>query len=398
MKNEQPFYKFKAEAGEEPTSAELLIYDTIGNWDEIGEVSAKAFARDLSKLPTSVKRLDIHINSPGGSVYDAQGIFSRLADHRADKIVYIDGLAASAASIVAMVGKKIFIRANANIMIHLPSAITMGTEDDHEKSIRALQSITGAMINTYQRRTGIDRRELRDMLAAETWMTAEQAVEKGFADEVRGVIKAAAIVDENRAVFNGVEFDLSRFHNVPAFTATTTREKESKKTMKPNAATAADATPPKKDDENGDGNGDETTTTTTTTTPKPPANEETKPPASEGQHPKPSTAAAETDHDKGVKVERNRVLALQKLDRPATHDIIIKAIAEGSTVVEIMADVIDAMDKANKQAARHADASVLNNIPPSDGDDDNQFGTLLKGKVQSRLKARGRRSVTHSRN
>src|SRR4030095_12671413 len=95
------FYKFVAQdEGEiEPTSAELLIFAAIGEWEEMGDVSARAFARDLAKLPASVKRLDIHINSPGGSVFEASGIYSRLADHNSKKIGYIDGPGARRASI-----------------------------------------------------------------------------------------------------------------------------------------------------------------------------------------------------------------------------------------------------------------------------------------------------------
>ena len=105
--NDQEWYSFRME-GDEPTSAELLIFAAIGDWEELGEVSAKGFAKSLGDLPKSVKRLDLHINSPGGSLFEASAIYSRLADHKSEKHVYIDGLAASAASVVAMVGHKIF--------------------------------------------------------------------------------------------------------------------------------------------------------------------------------------------------------------------------------------------------------------------------------------------------
>jgi Protease subunit of ATP-dependent Clp proteases len=157
MNEVDPFYRFRAEAGDEPANAELLIFSVIGDWEDMGETSAKQFAKDLAKLPSSVKRLDIHINSPGGSVAEANGIYSRLADHRSQKIVYIDGLAASAASIVAMVGHKIFIRANANMMIHLPSAIALGNADDMRTVAAALDSVTESMINVYAKRTKLDR-------------------------------------------------------------------------------------------------------------------------------------------------------------------------------------------------------------------------------------------------
>ena len=377
MNEAQPFYRFRCEATGEPSSAELLIFAAIGDWEDMGEVSAQAFARDLSKLPTSVKRLDIHINSPGGSLSEAQAIYSRLADHRSDKHVYIDGLAASAASIVAMVGHKIFIRANANMMIHLPSALAIGNADDFRGVIAALESMTESMINVYAKRTKIDRTELRALLAAETWFSAQQAVEKGFADELRGVVKAAAMIDEKHAIFNGLEFDLSRFHNVPAFTATENKPKGTTQ-MKPKAQTAAEETPPKEgDDKEKKGNGEEgkeTPPATPQTPPTPPEPPKTGEPSSD-------TAA------KAVQAERARVAALLELDRPATHSIVQAAIKDGKQVTDVIKDVMAAMDRAGTQNARRADAHQLDGIAPSGEEGDKStFGSLVKNKVQSRMK------------
>jgi ATP-dependent protease ClpP protease subunit len=390
------FYRFRAEAGDEPSSAELMIFSTIGEWDDMGDVSAKAFAKDLAKLPTSVKRLDIHINSPGGSVFEAQGIYSRLADHRSTKHVYVDGLAASAASIVAMVGHKIFIRANANMMIHMPSGLAMGNADDMRHMATALDSITESMINVYAKRTGLERDELRDLLAAETWFSPQDAVEKGFADEVRGVVKAAAMVDGDpkHTVINGRCFDLSRFQNLPAFTASTNKPK----TMDPKPPKAT--TPTTGAEPEGD---DTPPVTGTPPAPKPPA----PAPKPQPQPPKPQpppepttlTPAAETDFDKGAQAERQRVAALMELDRPATHAIVQAAIKEGKQPADIVKACFEAMDKKGTHDARHADASALNGIPPSDGgaDEDNAFATRLKEKVASRLKARNPRATANSR-
>jgi ATP-dependent Clp protease, protease subunit len=378
----QPFYRFRAEAGDEPTAAELLIFAPIGDWEDFGEVSAKQFATDLSKLPSSIKRLDIHINSPGGSVFEAQAIYSRLADHRSDKVVYVDGLAASAASIVAMVGQKIYIRANANMMIHLPSGLAMGNADDIRTLASALDSITESMINVYAKRTGLERDELRDLLAAETWFSPQDAVEKGFADEVRGVIKAAAIVAEKRVIINGIEHDLSRFHNIPAF----------------NASTQSTNTMPNKTKPKAEAGGE-------TAGPDPETKPETKPavttdPADAKPETKPETKpAASTDYDKGVQVERERVSALQKLDKPATHDIVTKAIAEGKTVSDIAAECVEAIAKAGNQHARRADASALNGIPGSDAGNEgatSEFGSKLKAAANARRQACAPR-LTHSR-
>lgn len=384
------FYRFRAEAGEEPTSAELMIFDVIGNWEEIGEISAKGFAKALAELPQSVKRLDIHINSPGGSLFDASAIYSRLADHPSQKHVYIDGLAASAATIVAMVGHKIFIRANANMMIHLPSGLAIGNAHDMRKVATALDTITESMVNVYNKRTGQERDQIRSWLDAETWMSPEQAVERGFADEVRGVVKAAAMTGENRAMFNGIEFDLSRFRNRPAFSGQQTEETPTMpKPNKPKVRAEETPTPPETE-----------TPETTTEQPTPPESPPAQPAAPPEQPAAPAAAAA-SDYERGVNDERARVAALQALDRPATHEIVANAIKDGKKASDIVAQIVDAMDKAGKQTARHADATVLSQIPGSDGGDTvpaNNFGASIKSRVRARMKGRRGERPVHSRN
>jgi len=380
------FYKFRCEAGDEPLGAELLIFDAIGNWEDMGEVSAKMLSRDLAKLPASVKRLDIHINSPGGSLFEASAIYSRLADHKSEKHVYIDGLAASAATIVAMVGHRIYARANSTMMIHLPNGLAVGNANDMRKMAGALDTITESMVNVYARRTGQTREDIRAWLDAETWMSPEQAVERGFADEVRGVVKAAAMVDTKRAVFNGATFDLSRFHNIPAFSATQPQNTEGDHMAEP---TKEKPTP---------------TPAPTPTPPQPP-----KPPENAGQppaeQPVPGTRIAENasgdpgqgqrpapdPKEAGARAERDRVLALMKLDRPATHAIVTAAIEKGQTVADIVGECMAAMDASNSQTRRHADARVLDGIPASDSGasgDEKDFGNRIKSAVATKLKQR----------
>ncbi len=392
MNTVTPFYKFRAEAGDEPTAAELLIFDIIGDWADLGEVSAKMFARDLSALPKSVKRLDIHINSPGGSVSEANAIYSRLADHRSDKNVYIDGIAASAATLIAMVGHRIFVRSNATMMVHLPMSIQLGNADDMRTMAAALDSVTESMLNLYTRRTGGDRDAIRALMAAETWMSAQTAVEKGFADEVRGVVKAAAIVGEKKVMFNGVTFDLSRFHNVPAFNATAettttgaNMETPTTTTQPPATTAAAETTPP-------------ATTTPPAATTTPPVAATTTAPATE-----------QKDFDKGIAAERARVAALQKYDKPATHAIIVKAITDGKTVADITEELFTALEKPAQQTARRTDAQALNGITASDttpsGETEEEkaskdFGDRLTKAVTNVLGRRGfkRQSAAASRN
>jgi ATP-dependent protease ClpP protease subunit len=390
-----PFYKFRAEAGEEPASAELLIFDVIGDWEDLGEIGAKAFARDLSGLPKSIKRIDIHINSPGGSVSEANAIYSRLADHRSDKHVYVDGIAASAATLIAMVGHKIYIRANATMMIHLPMAIGIGNADDMRTVAAALDSVTESMLNLYTKRTGQERESIRSLMSAETWFSAQQAVDKGFADEVRGVVKAAAVVGEKRVMFNGCTFDLSRFHNVPVFTgqqeSTTHMNNATQPTAENNAPATTETPPP-----------DETSNAAATETPTPPTKPKPKPTPPPPEPPGDAATTTVTDYDKGVKAERDRIAALQKYDKPSTHAIVTKAIAEGKTVADITDELFTAIENSGQQTARRSDAQSLDGIPPVSatvGDEgNNDFGALLTRKVKSCLKSRGRRSALHSRN
>jgi ATP-dependent protease ClpP protease subunit len=383
------FYKFRME-GDEPASAELLIFAAIGDWEEMGDVSAKAFSKSLSELPKSVKRIDLHINSPGGSVFEASAIYSRLADHKSQKIVYVDGLAASAASIIAMVGHKIYIRSNAMMMIHLPSGIAMGNADDMRHMATALDAVTDTMINIYAKRTGGERDVIRSLMSDETWFTPQDAVEKGFADEERGVVKAAAVVGEKRVVINGCEFDLGRFNNVPAFAAT---QQTGGRRMKPKGTAEDERDLPPNDDENEEGKegkagkGGKGAPAKPPEPPKPPAE-----PAGQPAHPQPQPAA-ETDYDKGVKAERDRITALQALDRPATHAIVEAAIKDGKQAADIIAACMDAMDKAGKRDARHADASVLGGISGGDALEEDeekskQFGAKLTERIQARVKGR----------
>ena len=381
------FYKFRME-GDEPTNAELLIFAAIGDWEEMGDVSAKAFSKSLSGLPKSVKRIDLHINSPGGSVFEASAIYSRLADHKSQKIVYVDGLAASAASIIAMVGHKIYIRSNAMMMIHLPSGIAMGNADDMRHMATALDAVTDTMLNVYAKRTGGERDAIRAMMADETWFTPQDAVEKGFADEERGVVKAAAVVGEKKVVINGCQFDLSRFNNVPAFAATQQARKGKPMAKAKIKANAEDEDLPPKEEDNTEDDGKETPKPAPAVAPPPP---NPPPPTAAPPHPQAQPEPA-SEYDKGMLAERARVTALQALDRPATHAIVEAAIKEGKQAVDIMAACMDAMDKASKRSARHADASALDGIAggdAEDGDDSGkEFGAALTERVKARMKGR----------
>lgn len=174
--------------------AEISIYDEIGGWG----VSAQQFAKELKALGDNLKQIDVHIHSPGGSVFDGIAIFNLLKNHPANKTVYIDGLAASMASVIAMVGNKVIMPENAMMMIHKPWGIQGGDADDMRKYADLLDKLEATLIPAYADKTGKTEEELAQMLAVETWMNGKEAVEQGFADELAVPVKAMAHIKSKR--------------------------------------------------------------------------------------------------------------------------------------------------------------------------------------------------------
>ena len=181
---------------------EIFIYDDIGSGFFSDGVTPKSFAEDLKALGV-VRTLNIFINSPGGSVFDGVAIHNQIKRHSARKNVFIDGIAASIASVIAMAGDEINIAANGFIMIHEPWSCACGNASDLRRTADQLEKINDTIINTYAARTGTPENIIADLMAAETWMNAEEAVELGFADNITDEVALAA------------KFDLSQFQNVP---------------------------------------------------------------------------------------------------------------------------------------------------------------------------------------
>lgn len=178
--------------------AEISIYDEIGAYG----VSAKAFLADLGKLPDKAP-LTLRLNSPGGSVFDAVAIYNALQRHAGTVTVSIDGIAASAASYIAMAGDEIIMPENAFLMIHDPSGMVMGTAGDMRSMAEALEKIGGSLLRGYAAKSGKPEDEIAVLMAKETWLDAAEALEMGFADTLSGPVKIAA------------SFDVSRFRNAP---------------------------------------------------------------------------------------------------------------------------------------------------------------------------------------
>lgn len=198
---------------ENPAVAEIFINDYIGNWadqmynDWLGTdspITAKAIIDQLAALPESVRNIRVHINSPGGDVSAAVMIANAFRDQRVTKgrtvETIVDGLAASSASLIAMAGSPVRIADNGILMIHEPWTVALGNSAEMRKTADVLDQIRNAsIIPTYQWHSKKSADEIASLMAAETWMDADEAIANGFADEKVEGLKAAASIDPRHA-------------------------------------------------------------------------------------------------------------------------------------------------------------------------------------------------------
>ena len=188
MDKEKKFWKIQNKSEK---IDELSIYGDIASYSWWGdETTPKEFQSELDKLG-DISTLYVYVNSPGGDVFAAQTIYSMLERHKAKKTVYVDGLVASAAVRIVMAGDTIKISNGAMFMIHNPWSVAWGEAKDFRKMADTLDKIRESIIDGYMERTALTKEELEKMMDEETWMTAKEAVEFGFADEVVGQEKQA---------------------------------------------------------------------------------------------------------------------------------------------------------------------------------------------------------------
>lgn len=128
--------------------------------------------------------ITVWINSPGGDCVAAAQIYNMLMDYKGNVTIKIDGIAASAASVIAMAGTKVLMSPVSMLMIHNPITVAMGDAGEMEKAIEMLGSVKDSIINAYEIKTGLSRAKISHLMDAETWMDANKAVELGFADDI----------------------------------------------------------------------------------------------------------------------------------------------------------------------------------------------------------------------
>jgi len=190
--------------------AEISIHDEIGAFG----VTAKEFLAELGEL-TNTSRITLRINSPGGSVFDGIAIYNALRRHAAHITVVVEGIAASIASVIVCAGDEVVMPENAMLMLHEPSAVVSGTADDLLSMAAALEKMRVSLVSAYRDKSGLPDTKIETLLNKETWLSASEALELGFADRIESPVKMAA------------HFDFSTFRNAPrALSALSTRNEE----------------------------------------------------------------------------------------------------------------------------------------------------------------------------
>lgn len=184
----QPLPWYKVQAAAEDKTGTVSIRGYIGEWD----VNDRDFIASVEALG-DISEMNVHINSRGGEVDHALSIFSFLRSHPARIIVHVDGVAMSAASIIAMAGDEIVMPANTLMMIHNPWTVAVGSADELRKQADEMDKFETALRETYVARTGLSEEEIKDLLDDTTYMTAAEAVEWGFADRVESLGAQASV-------------------------------------------------------------------------------------------------------------------------------------------------------------------------------------------------------------
>ena len=155
-------------------------YIALDSWFD-DDITPKKFKAELN---CGTGDISVWLNSPGGDVFAASQIYTMLKEYEGKVTVKIDGIAASAASVIAMAGDEIVMSPVAMMMIHNPATVIFGEAADLQSGIKMLNEVKESIINAYEQRTGLSRTKISNMMDAETWFSAQKAVELGFADTI----------------------------------------------------------------------------------------------------------------------------------------------------------------------------------------------------------------------
>ena len=235
----EEFWKFKNNADGE---AELLLYGEISDASWYGdEVTPKKFADDLAAC--SGKNLTVRVNSPGGDVFAAQAIYNQLKAYAGKVTVKIDGMCASAATVIACAGETVIMPSNTIYMIHNPKSAMLGYYDAVQlgKVSDRLTTVKQTIVNVYMGRVGntLSEVQVKHKMDSEEWMTADKAKEYGFVDEIADEIPIENRWEDNLLIVNSVSCKLDRFENVADLRAILPEKKKRSDTIMGMTATEA---------------------------------------------------------------------------------------------------------------------------------------------------------------
>ena len=177
-------------------AADIYIFDEIGNYG----VTAKQFISDIKNLKG--KPINLRINSLGGDVFDGMAMYNVIKRREAKTTVFIEGIAASIVTIIALGADKIVMAENSLFMIHNAWGGTMGDAKDMRKTAETLEKISAELTDIYSKKTGLSNKVIKGMMDEETWLNAEEAYDLGFVDVISDSIKVAA------------KYDVSKFKNI----------------------------------------------------------------------------------------------------------------------------------------------------------------------------------------
>lgn len=166
------------------TTAVLRLYDPIDSWGGDWGVSAKEFAAALDEIPDTVNEIRLHINSPGGEVFEGLAILNALRSHAARVVAVVDGIAASAASVIAVGADELVMAKNSELMIHDAWGLVVGNAQDMRDMAEKLDHFSNNIASIYAEKTGGTTEDWRAAMVGEAWYSADEAVEAGLADRV----------------------------------------------------------------------------------------------------------------------------------------------------------------------------------------------------------------------
>lgn len=201
-KDRQPLAFLSSPKSDEEGVATVRLYDPIDSWGGDWGVSAKEFAALLDETPDDVEEIRLHLNSPGGEVFEGLAILNLLRSHRAKVTTVVDGIAASIASVIAMAGDRVVMAPNSELMIHDAWGLAIGNAADMHAMADTLDHLSNNIASVYAAKAGGTAEDWRALMRLESWFGADEAVEAGLAD---ALAEKPAKVDAKAA------FDLSQF-------------------------------------------------------------------------------------------------------------------------------------------------------------------------------------------